>query len=58
MTARGIDIYAFTAPLVVEAMERLVSGRHDRTGVLAAGELFDAPDFLAALTPWLSLTPK
>jgi short subunit dehydrogenase-like uncharacterized protein len=58
LTAQGIDIYAFTAPLVVEAMERLVTGRHDRAGVLTAGELFDAADFLAALTPWLSLAPK
>lgn len=49
--AYGRDIYAFTAPLVVEAMERVVTGRHLRSGVLAAGEAFDAPAFLAALAP-------
>ena len=57
LTARGVDIYAFTAPLIVEAMERLVSGRHERAGVLTAGEVFDAKDFLAAMTPWLDITP-
>lgn len=57
LTAQGVDIYAITAPLVVEAMERLVSGRHERAGVLTAGEAFDAKDFLAALSPWLSIAP-
>lgn len=47
----GRDIYAFTAPLVVEALERVVSGRCRSAGVLAAGEAFDAADFLAALEP-------
>jgi len=58
LTARGVDIYAFTAPLIVEAMERLVIGRHERTGVLTAGEVFDARDFLAAMNPWLSIAPQ
>ena len=49
--ASGHDIYAFTAPLVVEAMERVVDGRCRKLGVVAAGEAFDAADFLAALTP-------
>jgi hypothetical protein len=49
--ARGRDIYAVTAPLVVEAVERILDGRSRRAGVAAAGELFDAKDFLAALTP-------
>jgi hypothetical protein len=49
--ARGRDIYAVTAPLVVEAAERILDGRSRRAGVAAAGELFDAKDFLAALTP-------
>jgi hypothetical protein len=57
LTARGADIYAFTAPLVVEAMERLVSGEHEGAGVLAAGEVFDARNFLAAMDPWLSVAP-
>ena len=57
LTAQGVDIYAFTAPLVVEAMERLVRGGHERRGVLTAGEAFDAKDFLAAMDPWLNV-PK
>jgi NAD(P)-dependent dehydrogenase (short-subunit alcohol dehydrogenase family) len=50
-TARGRDIYAFTAPLVVEAAQRIFDGCVQRSGVLAPGELFDAPHFLRALTP-------
>ncbi|MEV7682768.1 saccharopine dehydrogenase NADP-binding domain-containing protein [Streptomyces sp. NPDC088341] len=50
-TASGHDIYAVTAPIVVEAAARIIDGRVDRIGVAAAGELFDAPDFLRALDP-------
>ncbi|MFI6339108.1 saccharopine dehydrogenase family protein [Streptomyces sp. NPDC050535] len=50
-TASGRDIYAVTAPIVVEAAERILDGRARRTGVAAAAELFDAPDFLRALDP-------
>jgi hypothetical protein len=50
-TARGRDIYAITAPIVVEATERILEGRFKRTGVAAAGELFDAQDFLESLSP-------
>ncbi len=50
IVARGQDIYAVTAPLVVEAMERVVDGRVRGTGVVAPGETFDAQDFLHALT--------
>jgi short subunit dehydrogenase-like uncharacterized protein len=49
-TARGRDIYAFTAPLVVEAAERILDGRAGGVGTFAPGELFDARDFLASLT--------
>jgi hypothetical protein len=49
--ASGRDIYAISAPLVVEATERIVDGRAATTGVLAAGEAFDARDFLASLSP-------
>jgi short subunit dehydrogenase-like uncharacterized protein len=52
-SARGRDIYAFTAPLVVEAMERLLAGG-GRPGVVTAGEVFDAADFLASLRPELT----
>jgi hypothetical protein len=47
----GRDIYAISAPLVVEAMERLLDGRCRMSGVITAGEAFHARDFLAALTP-------
>ncbi|MGW0802436.1 saccharopine dehydrogenase family protein [Nonomuraea sp. NPDC002799] len=50
-TASGRDIYAVTAPLVVEATARILDGRITRTGAAAPGELFDAPDFLRALAP-------
>ena len=46
---RGRDIYAFTAPLVCEAVERIVAGRVQGGGAFAPGELFDAWAFLAAL---------
>jgi len=49
--ARGRDIYAFTAPLVVEAAQRILDGASERVGVLAPGEMFDAPSFLRALAP-------
>jgi uncharacterized protein YbjT (DUF2867 family) len=49
--ARGRDIYAFTAPLVVEAAQRILEGTAEGVGVLAPGEMFDAPSFLRALAP-------
>lgn len=49
LLARGRDIYAATAPLVVEAADRIANGFVKRTGVLAAGEAFDASDFLRSL---------
>jgi hypothetical protein len=48
-SATGRDIYAITAPLVVEALERLVDGRHGTLGVTTAGATFDARGFLGAL---------
>jgi hypothetical protein len=50
-TARGRDIYAETAPLVVEAAVRIVAGSSRAAGVMAAGQIFDARDFLGALSP-------
>ncbi|WP_086823653.1 trans-acting enoyl reductase family protein [Allokutzneria sp. NRRL B-24872] len=47
--ARGRDIYAFTAPIVVEATSRVLSGRALTSGAVTAGELFDAKDFLRSL---------
>ncbi|MET7698691.1 saccharopine dehydrogenase NADP-binding domain-containing protein [Streptomyces sp. NPDC005485] len=53
--ARGQDIYAVTAPLVVEALDRVLSGRTHAVGVASAGQMFDAPDFLRALSPHITL---
>lgn len=49
-SASGRDIYAVTAPLVVEALERICDGRCKTTGALAPGEAFNARDFLEALS--------
>jgi hypothetical protein len=46
---------AFTAPLVIEAAQRILDGRVKRLGAAAPGELFDARDFLASLTEHLSV---
>ncbi|MEV8377892.1 saccharopine dehydrogenase NADP-binding domain-containing protein [Kribbella sp. NPDC056861] len=56
VSATGQDIYAITAPLVVEAVQRILSGHTHSTGVAPAGQLFDAEDFLWSLTPTLSIT--
>ena len=55
LTARGEDIYAVTAPLAVEAVERILSGRTRVKGVASAGQIFDAPDFLRALAPRITV---
>jgi Saccharopine dehydrogenase NADP binding domain len=49
--ARGRDIYAITAPLVVEAAQRVVDHRVKRAGVFASGEIFNAREFLSSLGP-------
>jgi short subunit dehydrogenase-like uncharacterized protein len=49
--ATGHDIYAVTAPLVAEAVDRVLDRRCKADGVLSAGEAFDADDFLNALSP-------
>jgi len=54
-TARGKDIYAVTAPLVMEAVRRILAGHTRTAGVASAGAMFDAADFLRALTPHLSV---
>jgi len=54
-TAGGQDIYAVTAPLAVEALERVLTGRTKTVGVASAGEIFDAPEFLHALAPHIAL---
>jgi NAD(P)-dependent dehydrogenase (short-subunit alcohol dehydrogenase family) len=49
--ASGRDIYAISAPLVVEAARRVVSGLVKTPGAFTAGEAFDARDFLTSLSP-------
>jgi len=53
VVARGQDIYATSAPIVVEATERILNGSARATGVVASGEAFDARDFLDSLRPAL-----
>jgi hypothetical protein len=49
--AHGQDIYAVTAPLVVEAAARMLPSSFDRSGALSLGEAFDAEDFLRSFKP-------
>ncbi|NRF67495.1 saccharopine dehydrogenase NADP-binding domain-containing protein [Aquincola sp. S2] len=49
--ARGRDIYAVSAPLVIEAAERMRQSSFDRMGAMALGEAFDVAGFLHALAP-------
>ena len=49
--ASGRDIYAITAPLVVEALGRILDSAANAPGVYTAGEIFDATNFLRALSP-------
>lgn len=53
--ASGQDIYAVTAPLAVEAVQRVLAGQAKTAGVASAGQLFDAPDFLRALSAHISV---
>ncbi|MBA2675721.1 saccharopine dehydrogenase NADP-binding domain-containing protein [Ramlibacter sp.] len=48
--AEGQDIYAITAPLVAEACVRILRGTQ-AGGAFTVGQLFDARDFLGALSP-------
>jgi hypothetical protein len=50
-TARGQDIYAVSAPLVVEAAVRLMQPGFTHAGALALGQAVDASDFLRTLAP-------
>lgn len=49
ITAHGQDIYAVTAPLVAETVNRILAGKTTKHGVAVIGELFDAADFLHSL---------
>ena len=56
--ATGQDIYAITAPLVCEGVEWVLTGRARATGMVSAGELFDAPAFLGSLSRHLAVNFK
>ena len=58
VVARGRDIYAVSAPLAVEAVHRILDRRTQTVGVASAGQIFDAPDFLRALSPHISYEPR
>jgi hypothetical protein len=49
--ASGQDIYAVTAPLVIEATCRILAGAGDTAGAASVGARFDAEDFLGSLSP-------
>lgn len=51
ITARGQDIYAFSAPLVCEVTERLLAGKFRCAGAQPPGAIFDAREVLSALAP-------
>ncbi|GAB3888443.1 hypothetical protein GCM10029964_056100 [Kibdelosporangium lantanae] len=55
VSAAGQDIYAVSAPLAVEAVDRVLTGRTRATGVVSVGEGSDALGFLRALSAHLSL---
>lgn len=54
--ASGRDIYAVSAPMVVEACLRVLGGATRPGGAFVAGQLFDPSDFLAALAPDICVT--
>ena len=53
--ASGQDIYAVSAPLATEAVDRILTGRTRSVGVASAGKIFDAADFLRALSAELTV---
>lgn len=59
VTAKGRDIYAITAPIVVEAVDRVCRRSSSEAGAYALGQLVDASDFLQTLARMgeIALTP-
>jgi Saccharopine dehydrogenase NADP binding domain len=51
ISARGRDIYAFSAPLVCEVAGRLLEGKFSSAGAHPPGAIFDAKAILSALVP-------
>jgi NAD(P)-dependent dehydrogenase (short-subunit alcohol dehydrogenase family) len=59
LCASGVDIYAVTAPIIVEGAVRLLSGQTRRLGAGAPGAIFDAADVISALSSQaLDVSPK
>jgi short subunit dehydrogenase-like uncharacterized protein len=50
-TVSGRDIYATTAPLVCEALARVLDDTRTKAGAFAPGELFDSRRFMEVLAP-------
>jgi short subunit dehydrogenase-like uncharacterized protein len=48
-SVRGRDIYAVTAPIVMEAARRLLQAGYERSGALALAEAIDPSDLLRSL---------
>ncbi len=46
IAVKGKDIYAFTAPVILEIVRRMNSNYSNLTGIKTLGEAFDATDFL------------
>lgn len=55
IVAQGQDIYAVTAPIICEAVERILAGDIRKTGAKSPAEIFDAASFLRSLGPHLSV---
>jgi hypothetical protein len=51
MSVAGRDIYAFTGTFAALAARWLADGRATGGGAAAPAEVFDAAEFLAALSP-------
>ncbi|MFC7494938.1 MULTISPECIES: saccharopine dehydrogenase family protein [unclassified Nocardioides] len=49
LRATGRDIYAVSAPIIVEGAARLIDGRRNGSGALAPGQAFAAADVLSSL---------
>jgi hypothetical protein len=47
--AKGRDIYAVTAPIIVEAAQRILEGCAKAVGTVAPGAIFNAREFLETL---------
>lgn len=53
--AQGQDIYAVSAPIICEAIERILSGNVRDTGAKPPAAVFHAANFLRSLDPHLSV---